>query len=99
YREVDELALVVHALATDVFVAVVLGPRLLRFLELAADAVTAHVGEHRAHPVIEHARLQLKADPEADGLIIHTGDERERVVATEKSPLEEIDFTFWAKAR
>ena len=44
-REVNELALVVHALAADVLVAVVLRPRLLRFLELSADAVAADRSE------------------------------------------------------
>src|SRR4051812_39104400 len=43
YREVDELSLVVHALAADVFVAMVLGPGLLGFLELTANAVAAHL--------------------------------------------------------
>ena len=38
-REVDELALVIHALAADVFVPVILRPRLLSFLQLATHAV------------------------------------------------------------
>src|SRR3982750_597476 len=39
--EVDELPLVVHALAPDVLVPVVPRPRLLGFLELPPDAVAA----------------------------------------------------------
>jgi len=67
-REVNELTLMVHALTADVLVAVILGPCLLRFLQLAADAVAAQIREHRAHPVIEHAGLEFKANPESDRL-------------------------------
>ena len=67
----DEFALVVHALATDVLVTVVLGPGLLGFLQLASDAVAAQVGQDAAEPVIKHAGLELKAHPEADGLFIN----------------------------
>src|SRR4051794_12164752 len=90
--EVDELSLVVHAFAADVFVAVVLGPRLLGFLELPADAVAADIGKDAAEPVVEHARLQLETDPEADRLFVHAGDEGEAVVAAHEAPLEEVEL-------
>src|ERR671922_2588089 len=57
--EVNELALVVHALAADVLIAVVLGPGLLGILQLAGDAMAAEVGEHTSQPVIEHAWLEF----------------------------------------
>src|SRR5690349_21390921 len=57
-REVDELALVVHALAADVFVAVILGPGLLGLLELAADTAAAGIGQHAPQPVVEHPRFE-----------------------------------------
>src|SRR2546426_3777015 len=54
HGEVDELALVVEALAADVLVPVVLGPRLLGFLKLPPDTVPANVRRDRAEPVVEH---------------------------------------------
>src|SRR5204862_4738149 len=86
------LALVVHAFAANVFVAVILRPRLLRFLQLPTDAMTTHVRQNRAEPVIEHPRLELKADPEPDRLIAHARNQRQRVVAAHEAALEEIDL-------
>src|SRR6476619_7640010 len=88
----NELTLMIHALAANVLIPVVLRPRLLRFLQLPADAMTPHVRQNRAEPVIEHPRLELKADPEADRLVAHAGDERQGVVAAHEAALEEIDF-------
>jgi len=90
----DELALVVHALAADVFVPVILRPRLLRFLKLSADAVAAHVGGYRAKPVIEHAGLELKADPEPNWLVPEPRQQGQAVIAAHEATLEVIDFAF-----
>src|SRR5205814_1223629 len=95
--EVDEFALVVHALAADVLVTVVLGPGLLGVLQLAGDAVAAQVGQDAAEPVIEHSRLQLETHPETDRLFINAGQERQHVVAAHKSALEEIRLALGAE--
>src|ERR1700722_16061177 len=95
--EMDELALMVHALAADVFVAVILGPGLLRFLKLAANAVATNIGYHRSEPVIKHPRLKLKADPEPDRLVIHAGNQGQCVVTPHESAFEEIRLTLGAE--
>src|ERR1041385_667829 len=88
----DELALVIHAFAAHEFVAVILGPGLLGFLQLPADAMPANIGNHAAKPVIKHARLELETDPEADGLAIHPGQQRQGVIASHEAAFEEIDL-------
>src|SRR5579862_9671696 len=64
--EMDELALMIHALAADVLVAVILGPGLLGFLQLPAHAMTSNIADNRAQPVIKHAGLELESDPKTD---------------------------------
>src|SRR5271170_6418022 len=49
--EMNEFPLMVHALAADVFVPVILGPRLLCFLKLPPDAMAANISHHRSQPV------------------------------------------------
>jgi hypothetical protein len=95
--EVDEFALVVHAFAADVFVAVVFGPGLLGFLELSTDAVAADVGDDRAEPVVEHAGLEFETDPETDGFVVHAGDQGERVVSAHEATFEEIRLALGAE--
>src|SRR4051812_17432700 len=95
--EVDELALVVHALAADVLVAVILGPRLLGFLQLAGDAVATQISQHAAEPVIKHAGLELKANPEADGFFVDAGQKGQHVIAAHEAALEEIRLPLGAE--
>ena len=95
--EVDELALVVQALAADVLVAVVLGPGLLGFLKLPGDAVPAEVGQDAAEPVVEHAGLEFKADPEAHRPVVHAGEQRQDVVAAHEAALEKIHLALGAE--
>jgi carbamoyl-phosphate synthase small subunit len=90
--EVDKFALVVHALAADVFIAVIFGPSLLGFLELAADPVPANVGDDGSEPVVEHAGLELEADPEPHGAVIHASDKGEGVVSSGEAAFEEVHF-------
>src|SRR3954469_18212837 len=93
-----ELALVVHAFAADVFVAMILRPGLLRFLQLSADAVATQVWRDRAQPVIEHARLELESDPETDRPIAHPRQQSERVISGHEAALEVIDLALRSEA-
>src|SRR5271170_6704784 len=85
-----EFALVVHTLAANVFVAVILGPRLLGFLQLPADPVTANVRQDGAKPLVEHRRLQLESDPESNRLGVHARDQGERVISSHEPAFEKI---------
>src|ERR1700733_10144979 len=85
HREMDELTLMVQALAADVLVAAILGPGLLSFVELAADAVTAKVGVDGAQPVIKHAGLELETAPESNGPLVQAGQQRQRIVSAHEA--------------
>src|SRR5690242_15218589 len=76
-RKMNELALMVQALAADVLIPVVLRPGMLRLSELTPDAVLPHVRQNSAEPVIEHAGLQFEADPEPHRLVVHARDQRQ----------------------
>jgi len=91
--EVDEFTLVIHALTADVFVAVIARPGDLGVVQLPGDSAATGVGFDGAHPVIKHARLEFEAHPEADGPVVHAGDQRQHVVAAEKASLEKIDLS------
>jgi hypothetical protein len=94
---VNEFPLVIHAFAADVFVPMVLGPGLLGFLQLPSDAMTPNLRENPAEPVVEHSGFQLKADPEADWLVIHAGNQRERIVAAHETAFEKVHFPLGTK--
>jgi hypothetical protein len=96
--KMNELALVVHAFAADVFVFAVFCPGLLGVLHLSAAAMTPHFWQHCAEPVVEHARLELEADPEADGFVVHLGQEGQDVVSAQEAAFEIVDLAFGAKA-
>src|SRR6185369_13446417 len=95
--EVDEFALVIHALAADVFVTVVLGPGLLRFLKLAGDSMAAEIGQDPSQPVIEHARLELEPHPKTNGPLIEASQEGQDVVAAHETALEKIHLALGAE--
>ena len=96
-REVDELSLVIQALAANVLIAIVTRPGHLCIEQLPADAAAPQVWQHGPEPVIEHAWLEFEADPETDRAIVHPRDQREAVVTPEETTLEEVDLPPRAK--
>lgn len=96
-REVQELSLVIQALAADVLVSIVARPGDLSFEQLTCHAMSADVRQYRAEPVIEHPGLEFKAYPEANWPVIHLGDQSQAIVAAEKAALEKIHLATGAE--
>src|SRR5215207_9235092 len=97
--EVDKLALVVHALAADVFVAMILRPGLLCLLQLPANALAAEIGADSAEPVIKHPGLKLKTDPETHRAVADAGQQRQRVVSRDESTFEIVQLALRTENR
>jgi hypothetical protein len=90
----NEIPLMVHALATQILIPVILRPGLLGFVQLPPDPVPADFGNDRPEPVIKHPRLQFKTDPEPHRPVIHAGQQGQCVVSSKEASLEKIKFPF-----
>ena len=69
--------------------------RLARFF----DARAAHVGDHGAEPVVEHAGLQLEPHPEPHRPLVHAREQRQHVVAAHEPALEIVHLALGPKDR